>query len=105
MVRECIVCGFEYDDLDRRGQPGRITECEDCAEEDEVLRTGNMIYDHKTGASIQINSNPELTRYINKATELRKKASNLGLNAKVDGPRKNGGCLITVAGSNAKGKK
>lgn len=106
MMRYCTVCNADYDDDVRRGKPGKITQCEDCAEESAVKLTGNMIYDHKTGCSIQINTDPGLTQYITKATALRNKGSNLGNNLKVSYNTKGEGrCVTTVGASNAKGKK
>lgn len=78
----CKHCGFEFKLY--AGKPGKRNECDDCAEETAVKYTGNMIYDHKVGASIQINSDPRLTQYINSATKLRNKGSNLGNNLKVN---------------------
>lgn len=105
-MRTCIKCNAEYDESLRRGKPGRITECDDCAEETGVKYTGNMIYDHKTGCSIQINADPGLTAYITKATALRNKGSNLGNNLKVSYNTKGQGrCITTVGASNAKGKR
>lgn len=96
---------MEYDVSERRGKPGKITECNDCADDAAVKFTGNMIYDHKTGCSIQINTDPGLTNYIINATKLRSKTSNLGNNGKVSYTTKgNGRCIMTVNGSNAKGK-
>lgn len=63
-VKQCIKCGFDFTLYS--GKPGKINECDDCAEEHVVKYTGNMIYDHKVGAEIQINSDPRLTNYINK---------------------------------------
>jgi hypothetical protein len=104
-MRYCVKCGSEYDPKLRRGKPGKITECEDCAEESAVKFTGNMIYDHKTGCQIQINSDSNLTLYIIKATALRNKGSNLGNNLKVSYNTKGEGrCLCTVSATNAKGK-
>lgn len=81
--RECSVCGIEYKVTACKAGP--IHMCNDCGEDQEVDKyTGNMIYDHKTGASIQINSDPRLTAYINNSTKLRNKGSNLGNNLKVD---------------------
>jgi hypothetical protein len=105
-MKLCIKCNQEYDVNERKGKPGRITECEDCAEEFATKFTGNMIYDHKTGCSIQINSDPGLTMYLIKSTALRNKGSNLGNNLKVSfNPRGEGRCITTVGASNAKGKK
>jgi hypothetical protein len=105
-MRSCIHCGAEYLASDRKNKPGKITECNDCADESTVKFTGNMIYDHKTGCSIQINADPKLTAYITKATALRNKGSNLGNNLKVSYNTKGKGrCVTTVGASNAKGKK
>ena len=105
-IRECETCGNEYEVSSRRNQPGKVTTCLDCAEDNAVKYTGNMIYDHKTGYSIQINSDPRLTSYISKATELRNKGSNLVNNLKVSYNTKGEGrCISTVASSNAKGRK
>lgn len=105
-MRFCVKCGSDYDIEERRGQPGKITECQDCAEETATKFTGNMIYDHKTGCQIQINSDPRLTQYISKSTELRNKGSNLGNNLKVSYQTKGEGrCITTVGAANAKGKK
>lgn len=102
----CIKCEAEYDIEERRGKPGKLSECQDCAEETAVKLTGNMIYDHKTGCSIQINTDPGLTSYITNATKLRNKGSNLGNNLKVSYNSKGKNrCLVTVGHSNAKGKK
>jgi hypothetical protein len=105
-MRCCVKCGVDYDPKKRRNQPGKITECQDCAEESTVKLTGNMIYDHKTGCQIQINADPGLTAYITKATALRNKGSNLGNNLKVSYNTKGEGrCIATVGAANAKGKK
>lgn len=101
----CPKCDAEYLASDRKNKPGKITECNDCAEDATVKLTGNMIYDHKTGCSIQINADPGLTNYITKATRLQNKGSNLGNNLKVSYNTKGEGrCVTTVSGSNAKGK-
>jgi hypothetical protein len=105
-MRFCIKCNADYDESERRGKPGKITECPDCADESAVKLTGNMIYDHKTGCNIQINTDPGLTQYITKATALRNKGSNLGNNLKVSYNTKGEGrCITTVGASNAKGRK
>lgn len=105
-MRSCINCGMEYSVESRKGKPGRITQCNECAEDNAIKYTGNMIYDHKTGCSIQINSDPGLTSYIINATKLRNKGSNLGNNLKISYQTKGEGrCLTTVGAANAKGKK
>ena len=88
----CVKCGDEF--MLYSGKPGRANECEYCAVEVVDKYTGNMIYDHKTGPTIQINSDPRLTQYINNSTKLQNKGSNLGNNLKVDsGMQKSNGCL------------
>jgi len=100
----CIKCQDEF--TPRPGKPGRVNECVFCADEVAVKYTGNMIYDHKTGCSIQINTDPTLTQYIIGATKLMNKGSNLGNNLKVSGVVKGSGrCLVTVDASNAKGRR
>lgn len=105
MIRTCKICEIEYDDRQRKNKPGLITHCPDCAEEEVDKYTGVMIYTHKTCASIQVNKNPELTKYIIESTKLKNKGSNLGSNLKISGPNKlSGSCITTVSDSNAKGK-
>ncbi len=104
VMRKCSNCESEYDPRSRLGQPGRVTVCEDCAEEPAVKYTGNMIYSHKTGCDLQINSNPALTKYISRATELRNKGSNLGNNLKVSGPVRGTDSCVLVAGAAANPK-
>ena len=55
----CVKCGESYSISDRKGKPGKITECSVCAEETAIKYTGNVIYDHKTCAVLQINKDPE----------------------------------------------
>lgn len=103
----CSICNEEYNKESRRGKPGKITECDFCAEESTVKYTGNVIYDHKTCATIQINKDPKLTAYINNATKLQNKGSNLGNNLKVNSTMaKSFGACAYIAGDkvNAKGK-
>lgn len=79
--------------------------CNECGEEHETehMYTGNMVYDHKTGASLQINADPKLTEYINNATKLRNKGSNLGNNLKVKSTMaKSSGGMKHSAGSRAR---
>lgn len=70
----CIHCEIEFDPRDKRrqalleGRPmGRINECIDCAESDVVRVTGVMLpgNDGAGAGDIQINSNPELTKFLN----------------------------------------
>lgn len=56
----CEVCGNEYNLEDRKGQAGKITQCENCAEETENKMEGQMIFSHKTGATIEIKKDGEL---------------------------------------------
>ena len=92
---ECVDCGMEF--ILHKNKRGRINQCEDCA--DDVVRyTGNMVYDHKAGCSVQINSDPRLTSYINKATRLQNKGSNLGNNLKVDSSMVYSNGLVHSAG-------
>ena len=103
----CKICEQEYDLEDRRGEPGLITLCSDCAEDDVEKLTGNMIYSHKGGASIQINRDPKLTSYINGATKLKNKGSNLGDNLRASGKMNNkteGACLKTADAFNYKNR-
>lgn len=96
-MRTCVKCGEEFELYN--GKPGLSTECDFCAEEVVEKYTGNMIYDHKTGAQIQINSDPRLTNYINKATKLQNKGSNMGNNLKVDSSmQKSSGCVRDAGG-------
>lgn len=98
----CSVCEINY--TVTNDKPGPIHMCGDCGEEHELVDkyTGNMIYDHKTGASIQINSDPALTAYINGATKLRNKGSNLGNNLKVDSSKAKSGGLAYDAGGRSR---
>jgi hypothetical protein len=98
-VRICKSCEDEYCLTDNK--PGPIDLCADCATEPVEKYTGNMIYDHKTGCSIQINSDPELTAYIRNATKLRNKGSNLGNNLKVNSAKaRSNGCAYEADGRN-----
>jgi len=87
-------CEFEFSS----NKPGKINVCEDCGFDPFVRYTGNMIFDHKTGADIQINSDPELTKYIIDSTKLRNKASNLGNNLKVNSAKSRSSGLVYAAG-------
>jgi len=97
----CSVCEIDYTLTDNK--PGPIHMCEECGEGDEIDKyTGNMIYDHKTGASIQINSDPGLTSYINDSTKLRNKGSNLGNNLKVNSNKTKSNGLAYDAGGRSR---
>ena len=95
----CIHCEVEF--IPAPKKPGKHNECEECAN-DVDMYTGNMIYDHKVGATIQINSDPRLTEYINGATKLRNKGSNLGNNPKVDSSMAKSSGLVKSAGERAR---
>lgn len=108
-MSKCATCGCDYDKASRRGQPGRIIDCDACADEqgDVPQYTGNRIFSHKTGDSIQINADPALTDYINKSTKLQNKGSNLGNNLKASGQRQvrsEGACVVTADSFSYKGK-
>ena len=82
MIKNCDTCGLEYDTKSRKGNPGRLTQCNECGEEGEtaVKYTGNMIFGHKCGSELQINADERLTQYINDTTKLKNKGSNMGNN-------------------------
>jgi hypothetical protein len=94
IVCTCCQCEFELTPK----KPGKIGVCEDCANETVTRYTGNMIFDHKTGADIQINSDPELTKYIIESTKLRSKTSNLGNNLKANSGKSRSSGLVYAAG-------
>lgn len=56
----CENCGQEYNQEERKGMAGKITQCENCAEEVENKVEGSMIFSHKTGATIEIKKDGEL---------------------------------------------
>lgn len=56
----CETCKQEYNLEARKGMPGKLTQCEDCAEETENKVEGKMIFSHKTGATIEIKKDGEL---------------------------------------------
>jgi hypothetical protein len=95
-IYSCTDCGCEFQFNDKK--PGKKSVCEDCAVEPTVRYTGNMIFDHKTGADIQINSDPELTKYIIESTKLRSKTSNLGNNLKANSGKVRSAGLVYAAG-------
>ena len=105
----CTECECEYDIKTRRGKPGRLTMCSECADQEGDIQpyTGNMIYSHKTGSSIQINADPRLTNYISNATKLKNKGSNMGDNLRASSkmnPRTKGACVSTADAFNYKNK-
>jgi NAD-dependent SIR2 family protein deacetylase len=102
----CKKCEDEFDPEQKRQKAGKINECDDCSEEVAVRYTGNQIYDHKTGVSVQINKDPNLTQYILKATQLRSRNSNLHYTSFATYSNKTVGACLYTAGDkmNAKGK-
>lgn len=99
-MRECVKCGLDFELY--KGKPGKANECDDCSEEVVDKYTGNMIYDHKVGASIQINKDPALTAYINNSTKLRNKGSNLGNNLKVSSDKVKSNGMVYDAGGRSR---
>jgi len=95
-MRTCAICHTEYI-LTHKKAGGLAIHCDDCSVEPVVKYTGNMIYGHKTGCVIQINSDPSLTEYINGATKLINKGSNLGNNLKVNSSKARSNGLVYVA--------
>lgn len=106
----CELCEMEYDKKQRLGKPGRITVCEDCAEDDTVPYTGYMVYGHKTSCEIQINVDPNLTEYLINSTKLKNKGSNMTSNVQQVTKYKKlnkteGACLRVADVPDYKGKK
>lgn len=60
VLARCETCGNEYNLEERKGMPGKITQCENCAVETENKVEGKMIFSHKTGATIEIKKDGEL---------------------------------------------
>ena len=104
MIRECADCGEEYNDVDRRGNGGLITQCQDCSEEHSERYTGVMIYTHKTGGAIQINKDPEVTEYILSSTYKHAYGSNFSKLPAKNAAKRTNAVVNTVGDSNAKGK-
>lgn len=104
MIKKCATCGYEYDVRTRRGKPGRLIDCEDCAEEPVQQYTGVPIYTHKTGGELQINKDPAITKYIKESTNSYTRESNYNDVIKSGPVKTEGGCLVTVKDANAKGK-
>lgn len=85
----CANCGIDFDPTaPEHARVGNYEECRDCASPDVTPRyTGVMIFGGKHGAEIQINADPELTRYM------------LGASTKhssVPTPSKTGGKVVKV---------
>ena len=69
----CRHCEIEFDLREKRRQAqlenrpmGRIDECLDCVEEDEQRFTGVMIPTEEGVRTLQINADPNLTKFLNK---------------------------------------
>lgn len=60
VLANCETCGAEYNVEERKGQPGKLTQCENCAVETETKMEGTMIFSHKTGATIEIKKDGSL---------------------------------------------
>jgi hypothetical protein len=67
----CVHCDAEFDRAEKAqrvkrelSQGGKANECFDCISEGPPVMTGVMIYGHKTAASIQINKDPNITKYM-----------------------------------------
>jgi hypothetical protein len=59
-LRRCEKCDQDFNLEDRKGRPGKLTECDNCATETESKMEGTMIFSHKTGATIEIKKDGEL---------------------------------------------
>jgi hypothetical protein len=108
----CELCETEYDKRSRLGKMGRVTICQECADEEGDVQeyTGVMIYDHKTSCEIQINKNPLLTEYLINSTKLKNKGSNMTSNVQQVTKYKKlnkteGACLRVADVPDYKGKK
>jgi hypothetical protein len=60
VLAKCETCGQDYNLEARKGEPGKLTQCENCATETETKVEGKMIFSHKTGATIEIKKDGEL---------------------------------------------
>jgi len=94
---KCIHCDMDFEPKEKYiqaknlGLPvGKINECLDCAEEEEERYTGVMVYGHKTGGEIQINTDPKITAYM-KSAGGAKYARSLGKTSLNDMPSTRGG--------------
>lgn len=70
-TRQCIRCGVEYTLYPKK--PGLITECTECGRNSELgieQLGGNMIYSHKTGATIEIKPMSEAIEFAKKTRRL-----------------------------------
>lgn len=75
----CELCKQEYNIEARKGEPGKVTQCENCATETESKFEGKMIFSHKTGATIEIKKDGELIHEADtfnyKESDIKKKSS------------------------------
>ena len=69
----CMHCGMDFDLVAKKqrakltGLPvGKICECLECVDSDEVRLTGAMIYAQEGAGEIQINADPRLTKLLNR---------------------------------------
>lgn len=74
----CKTCKQEYNLEARKGEPGKLTQCENCAIETETKFEGKMIFSHKTGATIEIKKDGELIHEADtfnyKESDIKKKS-------------------------------
>ena len=68
----CVHCGIEFDPILKRQRAklenlplGRINECLECVDSDEIRKTGVMIYTAEGCGQVQINADPCLTKMLN----------------------------------------
>lgn len=69
----CRICEVEFDLKEKQnkarleGRPmGKINECLECVDSDEVRLTGAMIYTQEGVGEIQVNADPRLTKLLNR---------------------------------------
>ena len=68
----CIHCDIEFDPEEKRRQArraglpcGKVNECLDCVDSDEVRKTGVMIPTQEGVRELQVNADPRLTKFLN----------------------------------------
>lgn len=98
----CVHCDIEFDPKEKARcaknlgvSVGKINECLDCAEEEPERYTGVMVYGHKTGGEIQINTDPKVTAYM-KSAGGAKHARSLGKTSLYNMPKTKGGVKKTL---------
>ena len=69
----CKICGIEFDLNEKKERArlmhlpvGKINECIECVDGDEVRVTGALIYTQDGANEIQINADPNLTKLLNR---------------------------------------